>query len=138
MYLVSLIYASIPEEGFNKTDIEDILLKSKKNNDRDDITGMLCFNHNHFLQCLEGGRESVNRAYSRICNDKRHKEIVILEYKEIHKRVFQNWSMGLHVENKTRREINLEYSTSSIFDPYKLSGKAARLFLEEIKNLALK
>jgi hypothetical protein len=138
MYLVSLIYASIPEEGFSKEDIEDILTKSKKNNERDDITGMLCFNHNYFLQCLEGSRESVNRTYSRICNDNRHKEMVILEYKEIHKRVFQNWSMGPHVENKTRREINLEYSTSSIFDPYKLSGKSASLFLEEIKNLALK
>jgi hypothetical protein len=78
MYLVSLIYASIPEEGFSKEDIEDILTKSKKNNERDDITGMLCFNHNYFLQCLEGSRESVNRTYSRICNDNRHKEMVIL------------------------------------------------------------
>ena len=58
------------------------------------VTGLLCFNTTHFLQCLEGSRSAVNATYHRILNDTRHKNIIMLNYCEIFEREFENWSMG--------------------------------------------
>lgn len=138
MYLVRLIYASRAKKDFDSKDIEEIMATSIKNNDRDDITGLLCFNHRVFLQCLEGSREKVNQTYTRICNDKRHEDMVILNYSEIYQRDYPDWSMGLHLDNKIRREINLEYSMNSIFDPFSFNGESARLFLKAIKEFIKK
>ena len=56
MYLVRLIYTSEISDGFGPNDIEDILEKAKQNNAESNVTGLLCFNSTHFMQCL-GGHE---------------------------------------------------------------------------------
>ncbi|MEK0272692.1 BLUF domain-containing protein, partial [Vibrio vulnificus] len=58
------------------------------------ITGILFFNSQHFLQCLEGERNTVNQVYRSIINDSRHHNVVILDYSEIDSRDFHDWTMG--------------------------------------------
>ena len=74
--------------------LADILAKSRVNNRRDALTGLLVIGGRRFLQVLEGPRESLDRAYCRIEADKRHFALVQLERRPIAERSFPYWSMG--------------------------------------------
>lgn len=134
MLLVQLIYASSIATGFSEDDIAQIIESAKKNNLSRDITGLLCFNRKYFLQCLEGSRAKVNEIYHKILNDKRHHNIVLLEYQEISQRNFASWSMGYVGDTKINEETNKMYSVSSEFDPYKISGESAFLLLQHLSK----
>ncbi|EJL6503513.1 BLUF domain-containing protein, partial [Vibrio cholerae] len=63
MAFIRLIYVSTVTESLKHSDIELILEHAKKYNFEQDITGVLYFNNEYFLQCLEGDREKVNLLY---------------------------------------------------------------------------
>lgn len=94
MFLVRLIYASTAVDALTSTDYQNILASSIKNNAALDITGMLCCDGRYFLQCLEGARTVVNRAYSKILKDPRHTDVMLLSYGEVADRHFSEWAMG--------------------------------------------
>jgi len=71
MFLSRILYASTTTDQFKPKDIEDILSKARQENSKLNITGMLCFSSNYFLQCIEGSRANVNELYHKILNDKR-------------------------------------------------------------------
>ena len=134
MYLTRLVYTSSFSDTFNSVDIEDILSVARKNNEKNDVTGMLCFNRKFFLQCLEGSRSAVNTTYHKILNDKRHANIVMLNFEEIDAREFSHWSMGYLPESKLTAPINLKYSSSDDFTPYQMSGKSAQLMMLALRD----
>lgn len=138
MFLTQIIYTSTATEDFEPKSIPDILELATKYNSKHDITGMLCFSRKYFLQCLEGSRTNVNQLYHKILNDKRHHNIVLLDYKEISEREFSDWSMAYVPESSITNPINLKFSGNSLFDPYKMSGESAhRLMLEFQHKLTL-
>ena len=94
MFLVRLIYASTAVAVLSPADYQSILITSIKNNSKSDITGMLCCDGQYFLQCLEGSRQAVNNTYSRILNDPRHNNVMLLNYGEVATRHFSDWAMG--------------------------------------------
>ncbi|MCM2350479.1 MAG: BLUF domain-containing protein [Bacteriovoracaceae bacterium] len=49
----------------------------EKNNLKADITGMLFFGNDYFVQCLEGGRDVVSKLFGKISSDKRHSEFTL-------------------------------------------------------------
>ena len=63
MFLVRLIYASKISSGFGPEDIESILQSARTYNVKTNVTGMLCFSNEYFLQCLEGSRTAVIKFY---------------------------------------------------------------------------
>ncbi len=134
MYLVRLLYASKITAQLTQDDIEQILKSARKNNEKEEVTGLLCFNRKFFLQCLEGSRSSVNKIYHSISNDKRHDKLILLDYKEINSREFANWSMGYMPEMALTEDLNLKYSGSSEFDPYKMSGESCHQMLYELST----
>ena len=67
---------------------------SRRNNIRDGITGMLLFEDGTFLQVLEGEEEAVDRTYTRIAGDPRHKKILLIARFELEQRSFNDWEMG--------------------------------------------
>lgn len=134
MHLVRLIYASTKTQSFKPEDIEDILEKARKFNGQHGVTGMLCFNRNFFLQCLEGGRTAVNMTYQKILKDERHDHVVILGYEEIVYRDFNDWSMAYVPEQMLTDDINLRYSKGKTFDPYAMNGDSAALMLLELSE----
>lgn len=135
MYLVRLVYASSIGESFNPDDIEQILESARKNNKRENVTGLLCFNRKYFLQCLEGSRAKVNRIYHSILNDNRHKDIIILDYKEIVGREFDRWSMGYVPESSLTEPVNLKYSGGNQFKPYEMSGDSANQMMLAFRDV---
>ena len=80
MFLVRLIYASKISSGFGPEDIENILQSARTYNVKTNVTGMLCFSNEYFLQCLEGSRTAVNNTYQQILNDKRHHNVIMLNF----------------------------------------------------------
>lgn len=134
MYLTRLVYASKISDDFNNDDIHKIIRKAKNNNSELNITGYLCFNHNYFLQCLEGGRTSVNQIYHKIVKDPRHEDLTIIDYSEINQRIFHDWAMGLYIDSMDNRSLNLQFSKSDSFNPFELSGEGAILLLKHLAN----
>lgn len=89
-----IIYTSEAKTKFSPTELQNLLLTSRRNNDRDDITGMLLYEDGTFLQVLEGDDEVVEATYQRIAGDKRHHKIMLIARFEIDHRSFHDWEMG--------------------------------------------
>lgn len=133
MQLTRLIYCSKLCPLSTGT-IEKILESSRRYNTANAITGMLLFNGNFFLQCLEGGRAAVNETYGRILRDERHIESVLLSYETIERRAFSDWAMGYVAWSKDLRPIIRAYSITDEFNPYQLSGSSALGLLQELST----
>ncbi|AEF55336.1 BLUF domain-containing protein [Marinomonas posidonica] len=138
MSLVRLLYASTISETFSSNDIKQILSSAERNNAKQYVTGMLSFNRQYFLQCLEGSREHVNEIYHRIARDPRHQRIEILDYQHIAIRSFSEWHMGYLQNTQTLSELFYKYSPNDQFDPYRMSPEGAFALLLDIKMEILK
>ncbi|MBU2664449.1 BLUF domain-containing protein [Actinoplanes bogorensis] len=94
MSVTQLIYRSrknsLPPNG-----IFEIRDQARRNNAEHDITGVLLFNRDYFLQCLEGDADEVNRTFRTISDDPRHCEVALISIGEVPERGFPDWSMGL-------------------------------------------
>ena len=134
MFLVRLIYASKISSGFGPEDIESILQSARTYNVKTNVTGMLCFSNDYFLQCLEGSRTAVNNTYQQILNDKRHHNVIMLNYTQIPEREFEKWSMGYVPQSKVTESLNLKFSGSIDFNPFKMSGESAHLLMLALKD----
>ena len=134
MFLVRMLYASRISEAFSSNDIEDILTKARQHNANNCVTGMLCFNQKYFLQCLEGSRRKVNETYHKILNDKRHEQIVLLDYQEIAHREFSEWNMGYMPTASLTRTVIIKHSGHNDFAPFEMSGRSALDLMIDLRN----
>ena len=71
-----------------------ILTASRRNNQRDGITGLLYSDDARFLQVLEGPEDKVEQTFARIQTDPRHRALVILSRRTIDAREFGDWEMA--------------------------------------------
>lgn len=87
--------------------LESILGASRRNNRRDEITGLLLFNGKRFLQALEGPQSLVETAYERIRADPRHRAPVVLATSHVENRQFGGWDMAFERIRAFDRSQNL-------------------------------
>lgn len=92
--LINLIYASSAKRQLNHADLMDILEKSRRNNTRLGLTGMLLYRGGNFLQVLEGTEEAVKERFDVIMKDPRHHHVTMLLKRPVDKRQFEEWQMG--------------------------------------------
>ena len=90
--LKHMIYASTPF-GFSRSDLDHILIKSRYNNDKNNITGALLCRDDLYLQYLEGPEKEIDLTFSKITEDDRHTEIQLLKSGMSTRRLFANWAM---------------------------------------------
>ncbi len=93
--LYHLIYRSKAKGPVNWESLKNIMQQSQDKNSASDLTGMLFYSGQIFLQILEGDQAQINRVYSDICKDDRHENIELLVFCPINKRHFSNWNMRL-------------------------------------------
>lgn len=92
--LEQLIYVSIDtREVTNPIRAADILAEARRNNARDDITGVLTFTGGRFIQILEGRNDRLEDLLERLAVDHRHRDMNILARRTITHRDFQGWDM---------------------------------------------
>ena len=131
--LVRLLYASRAATSPLAPDTVDaILATSRRQNPALGITGLLCHSGDIFMQVIEGGREAVNHLYSRICQDPRHRDVLLLHYEEITERRFAGWTMGQVNLCRVNPSILIKYSERPVLDPYAVSGTVSMALLEEL------
>lgn len=130
--LVRLLYASRAADGVDSEALIAIMKKSKANNPKLGVTGVLCFSDGIFMQALEGGRGAVNALYNRIAADPRHRDVVLLDYAEIAERRFASWSMGQVNVSRLNPALLLKYSECARLDPYAVSGQVSVALFDEL------
>jgi len=130
--LVRLMYASRAADSVGHEDLTSIVKKAQTHNHDIGVTGVLCFSGGVFLQALEGGRSAVNALYNRIAQDKRHRDVVLLNYDEIAERRFAGWSMGSVSLARMNPAVLLKYSETAVLDPYAVSGKASLALFDDL------
>jgi hypothetical protein len=96
-----------------------------------DVTGVLCYDPVFFMQCLEGPRPAVNELYASILQDRRHTDVLLLEYTEVAERHFAEWSMGFLASYDISKPLLEKYEGSGKFDPHELTADQAFHFLRE-------
>lgn len=92
--LCRLMYLSSGSHKLSDVELQEILEQSRSNNKKLGITGVLCVGGGHFVQVLEGQECNLIRLYSKIIDDSRHHDCVIIGIAPINERMFDKWSMG--------------------------------------------
>jgi len=92
--VIELIYSSDVTLEFDGKDMRDLLEQARRNNAKFNVTGLLFFGSNKFIQILEGPEESVRQVYKNIRADTRHTNVTLLHEAEIQQRSFGSWLMS--------------------------------------------
>ena len=143
--LIRLVYASRsvfepsgPGRGLDPA-VARILAHSRKNNARHQIVGGLLFGEGCFLQCLEGDVNAVQKLYSKIEVDPRHRDVTVLSQSNVRQLGFDAWSMK-YVPGEQRLQSLLARWGQTRFDPYGLTkeqlDEAVRFMREEAEGAA--
>lgn len=92
--LVSLVYTSTAAAPFRETALTHLLEQCRSLNGARDVTGMLLYRGERFIQVLEGPSRIVRELARTIGRDPRHHDMRILIEEPIQTRRFADWTMG--------------------------------------------
>lgn len=132
--LIRLVYASTAAQPVNSEFLEDILKTARLRNEVRDLTGLLVFDHQYFLQVIEGQRAVVSLLLGKLFADNRHHELTVLELDEITQRSFADWSMSFIPAASANRALLLRHGVSSHFNPYGFTKTGALAFLTAMRG----
>ncbi|QGN37307.1 diguanylate phosphodiesterase [Klebsiella oxytoca] len=76
--LTTIIYRSHICDNVSIKSLESMVAAANVKNGQEEVSGILLFNGTHFFQLLEGPEEKVEDIYHRICEDRRHHNLVEL------------------------------------------------------------
>ncbi|MBX9932314.1 MAG: BLUF domain-containing protein [Methylobacterium sp.] len=106
--LVHLIYFSrlnlAADAPTRARQLGEITRQAQKKNEFSVITSFLVVDQNFAAQIIEGERMSVNDTFGRISADSRHRDVQIVEWREIAKREFVN-SFATAVRNTANEAL---------------------------------
>jgi len=135
-----LVYISTAYRLMNQDELLDILAVSRKNNQKNKLTGMLLYGEGTFIQVLEGDERTLENAYQTIKADGRHKNIIKMAEGIIDKPNFPEWSMGFKsasaqelaelggfTDPKSLRQMWNQKETSTILGMMKTFADANRM-----------
>ena len=94
--LITLLYVStIASKSDATTTISDIAKEARIRNAKDDVTGLLVFDGDQFVQLVEGPEASMESLWARLQRDPRHTNLKMIFYgRTLAERRFQNWRLG--------------------------------------------
>lgn len=103
--MLQLVYVSTASPGVGEPEVASILARSRANNARHLLTGLLYFDGHRFMQVLEGQPEAVENAYRRIAADPRHRALVVISRRTVAAREFGNWAMAYGLDFAERQKL---------------------------------
>jgi len=95
MHLIAYTSTSCIPHDEVQAQIDHIVETAKHKNRKLDITGVLFFLNDCFLQIIEGDEENLRQLMQIIQNDTRHKNIDIVIDCMVEKRGFSQWNMDV-------------------------------------------
>ena len=102
--MIRLVYASSAAREMSEDDLLFLLEKSRSRNKRQNVTGMLLYIGESFIQVLEGEEKDVSEIYEDIRKDDRNIGIIVMVKEPISERAFPDWSMGF--EQLSEKDID--------------------------------
>lgn len=127
-----IIYASTKSENITELMIYELLEKSKINNDKFGITGMLVYDGIYFLQCIEGESAPVDQLMINLMKDERHCDFIKLGEELTKYRLFPDWNMGFSDDKVTIAEVFESICGTNFLDPDDLSYEDSKSVLERL------
>ena len=89
-----IVYTSeLAGQGDINSILKDIVSVSKQKNPEHDITGLLFYHNQRFLQIIEGEQGELENLMAVLEQDTRHKNIERIIDRDIRKRGFGQWNM---------------------------------------------
>lgn len=89
-----IVYLSSAVQKFTEEELKQILTRSRTNNERVGLTGILLYHDGNIIQVLEGPADRVTSTFKKISRDFRHRGIITLIDRKAAARVFPDWSMA--------------------------------------------
>lgn len=87
-------YVSIASRPLARDELDRILDRSREENARADVTGLLVHCDGTFMQVIEGPREGVEHIFDRIVRSRLHTDITQLFNEPAFEREFGQWAMA--------------------------------------------
>ncbi len=110
MNIFHLVYKSFASSILNQEpkeeSIQKILTAARNFNKSHELTGLLIYRQNAFIQLLEGPEAEVTSLYNKIKADKRHERVQTMIQTSSEQRIFDDWSMAFVNENTTKGATN--------------------------------
>lgn len=97
--LYHIIYLSRATVAFNEQQLQQLLRQANSRNQALDVTGILLYGQEQFLQVLEGEQALVQTLYDHIRQDPRHRDVTTFADKPIAQRAFDGWAMAYHPQD---------------------------------------
>lgn len=132
--LVQIIYISRSTfenaDAINKIEpnVVRILAKSRINNRKHGLVGVLYFGDGAFFQCLEGDEAAVNTLFSKIEQDPRHRDVKLISKKYVSKLSFPDWAMKYAPLDERMGQF-LKDNGYKTFDPYQFTPEMTQKIL---------
>lgn len=133
--ILRLTYISRYNNHNENGEVTRILAQAQQNNARNGIAGALVFNHNYFLQSIEGARPMINELLRKLIKDDRHFSLQVIECCEVEQRRWNKWSMKYLIPSEDNKELALKYSTGSQFNPYLMSTKQIMMLIDTLSTI---
>ncbi|MDO6758607.1 BLUF domain-containing protein [Tamlana sp. 2_MG-2023] len=95
--LKTICYISDATRNLEYNVQDEIYLKAKANNKKNNITGVLIYKNFNFLQVLEGPDKVVDQVYKKISSDPRHTNLFKVINTNIEGRIFEDYNFGFTV-----------------------------------------
>jgi hypothetical protein len=92
--MIQISYLSAATHPMSTEEVLELLRQCLANNSAKDITGLLIYSNETFLQTLEGEEQVVDDLYQKIERDLRHASLIFLGRKTVERRQYADWSMG--------------------------------------------
>ena len=100
-----LAYVSRPRPDLPPAEISRIVVKSRINNQRDGLSGVLVYTGTDFAQLIEGPADRVEALWDRIQRDDRHQDVALLFDETEETPWYPDWRMGYLANHALTRHI---------------------------------
>jgi hypothetical protein len=137
MRMSQLIYYS-EKRDLGHGGVDAILETSRRENQARSLTGLLMFDRNFFLHCLEGSREAVTTMFCKIATDPRHGNVTLISVRQIGARDFPDWTMGYVISTSEEMKSALrEFLPTEVFNPRLLTSNSAVKLMKRMRRMEL-
>ena len=127
-----LAWFSVPSPSFSAAHLNQIIAPSRRNNERNHISGMLLFTGAHFLAMLEGEERDLSALWLRLERDRRHCDLFRIGDDLCGKRMYPEWMMAYMVDSKVDEQIE---SLRSLQARCEVHGARAAARAETVRSL---
>lgn len=132
--ILRLTYISRYNNHNPNGEVTRILAQAQQNNARNGITGALLFNHNYFLQSIEGARPLINDLLRKLIKDDRHFSLQVIECREVEQRRWDKWSMKYLTPTDQNKGHSLKFSAGNDFNPYLMSTPQIMMLVDTLSK----